>query len=123
MQKEELKLRTKIFAIQVFKFINTLEKNKSTDVISYQILKSSSSIAANYRAACRAKSKADFLNKLKIVDEEVDETFFWLGFIDDLEISCNKSELNIHLIEANELVSIFSASIKTIKLNNSSGIQ
>ncbi len=117
MQKEELKLRTKLFAIHVFKFINTLEKNKSSDVISYQILKSASSVAANYRAACRAKSKPDFLNKLKVVNEEADETLFWLEFIDELEIICSKNNLSGLLKEANELVSIFSASIKTIKLN------
>jgi four helix bundle protein len=87
MTKEELKKRTKLFAIRVFKFINTLPKSKSIDVVTYQILKSSSSVAANYRAVCRGKSGADFLNKLKIVDEEADETLFWLEFIDDLEIN------------------------------------
>lgn len=76
MDKEELKKRTKVFAIRVFKFVNTLDSGKAVNVISYQLLKASSSVAANYRAACRGKSSADFLNKLKIVDEEADESLF-----------------------------------------------
>ena len=115
MNKQELKNRTKAFAVRVFRFINTLETSRSVNVIAHQILKSCSSVAANYRSVCRGKSDADFLNKLKMVDEEADETLFWLEFIDDLEIKCNKSELNYLLRESNELVSIFSASIRTIK--------
>jgi len=115
MTKEELKKRTKLFAIRTFKFVNTLPKSKSLDVVSYQIFKSSSSVAANYRAVCRGKSDADFLNKLKIVDEEADETLFWLEFIQDLETECDKKELEFLMKEANELVSIFSAGIKTLK--------
>ncbi|MES2590253.1 MAG: four helix bundle protein [Bacteroidota bacterium] len=118
MTKEELKKRTKIFAIRVFKFIDELPKSKSIDVITYQILKSSSSVAANYRAVCRGKSDADFLNKLKIVDEEADETLFWLELIKELEIKCDKEELNSLMKESDELVSIFSAAIRTIKSKN-----
>ena len=83
MTKEELKKRTKSFAIKVFKFLMEIEKNKAVDVITYQLFKSSSSVAANYRAVCRGKSESDFLNKLKIVDEEADESLFWLEFIKD----------------------------------------
>lgn len=71
MTKEELKIRTKSFAIRTFKFLMAIEKNKAVDVVSYQLFKSSS-VAANYRAVCRGKSDLDFLNKLKIVDEEAD---------------------------------------------------
>jgi four helix bundle protein len=116
MTKEELKKRTKIFAVGVFKLINTLPSGKATDVVTYQILKSSSSVAANYRAVCRGKSDNDFLNKLKIVDEKADETLFWLEFIKDVELKCDQNELNLLMKEADELVAIFSASIKTIKL-------
>ena len=115
MTKEELKKRTKLFAIRVFKFIDTLKKSKSVDVISYQILKASSSVAANYRALCRGKSDADFINKLKIVDEEADETLFWLEFINELNLECDNKELEYLMKEANELVSIFSAGIRTMK--------
>ncbi|MBL7887962.1 MAG: four helix bundle protein [Bacteroidia bacterium] len=118
MTKEQLKQRTKNFAIQIFKFVDSLPKSKGVDVITYQILKSSSSVAANYRAVCKGKSGADFLNKLKVVDEEADETMFWLEFIKELEIKCDIQELDKLIKEANELVSIFSASIKTMKSKN-----
>jgi four helix bundle protein len=118
MTKEELKNRTKIFAIRTFNFLMGIEKNKAVDVISYQLFKSSSSVAANYRAVCRGKSDSDFLNKLKIVDEEADESLFWLEFIKELEIDCDKKELDKLIKEADELVAIFSAGIKTIKSRN-----
>lgn len=118
MTKEELKNRTKTFALNIFKFLMSIEKNKAVDVISFQLFKSSSSVAANYRAVCRGKSTADFLNKLKVVDEEADESLFWLEFIQGLEIECDKIELEKLIKEANELVSIFSAGIKTIKEKN-----
>ncbi len=118
MTKEELKQRTKAYAVRVFKFVLTLDKNNATNVISYQILKAASSVAVNYRAVCRGKSGDDFLNKLKIVDEEADETLFWLEFINELELKCNKTELMFLMKEANELVSIFSASIRTVKAKN-----
>lgn len=118
MDKEELKKRTKIFAIKVFRFLMAMENNKAVEVISYQLFKASSSVAANYRAICRGKSDMDFLNKLKIVDEEADESLFWLEFIEELELKCNKGELALLRKEANELVSVFSAAIKTIKSKN-----
>lgn len=120
MTKEELKNRTKQFALDVFKFLMSLEKTKANDVVSFQLFKSSSSVAANYRAVCRGKSDADFLNKLKIVDEEADESLIWLEFIKDLEVPCDKTVLDSLIKEANELVSIFSAAIKTIKEKNNS---
>lgn len=120
MTKEELKNRTKQFALDVFKFLMSLEKTKANDVVSFQLFKSSSSVAANYRAVCRGKSDADFLNKLKIVDEEADESLFWLEFIKGLEVHCDKTVLDSLIKEANELVSIFSAAIKTIKEKNNS---
>ena len=92
-----------------------IEKNKAVDVVSYQLFKSSSSVAANYRAVCRGKSDSDFLNKLKVVDEEADESLFWLEFIKELEIDCDKIELEKLIKEADELVAIFSAAIRTIK--------
>ena len=76
MTKDQLKKRTKDFSLNVFKFLMSLQKSKAVDVISYQLFKSSSSVAANYRAVCRGKSSSDFLNKLKNVDEEADESLF-----------------------------------------------
>ncbi len=115
MTKEELKKRTKSFAIRVFQFLMDIEKNKAVEVISYQLFKSSSSVAANYRAVCRGKSEIDFLNKLKIVDEEADESLFWLEFIQELKIDCDDDELEKLIKEADELVAIFSSAIKKIK--------
>ena len=107
MTKEELKNRTKQFALNVFKFLMSLQKTKAVDVVSFQLFKASSSVAANYRAVCRGKSAADFLNKLKVVDEEADESLFWLEFIKGLEIDCDTIELDKLIKEADELVSIF----------------
>ena len=102
MTKEQLKNRTKKFALDVFKFLSKLEKNKAVDVVSFQLFKSSSSVAANYRAVCRGKSTADFLNKLKIVDEEADESLFWLEFIQGLETECDSNELDKLIKEADD---------------------
>lgn len=96
--------------------VEKLPKSKGAEVISYQLIKASSSVAANYRAVCRAKSKADFINKLKIVEEEADESLFWLEFIEGLEL-IHKVLLKELIKEANELVSIFTAALKTSKAN------
>ncbi|MBI4945553.1 MAG: four helix bundle protein [Bacteroidetes bacterium] len=123
MTKEELKKRTNTFALRVFKFLMAFEYSKPVSVVSNQLFRAASSVAANDRSACRGKSNADFLNKLKIVDEEADESLFWLEFIRDLEIKSDKKELDILIKEANELVSIFSAAIRTIKSKNSQSSQ
>ena len=106
--------RTKQFAIRVFKLINKFPKTQGAKVITYQLLKSSSSEAANYRAACRGKSRADFINKMKIV-EEADESLFWLEFSKEIGILKNDLELDKLIKEANELVAIFTQSLKTLK--------
>ena len=117
MDKVQLQNRTKIFAIRVFKMVEKLPRTRGSEVISHQLLKASSSVAANYRAVCRAKSKADFINKLKIVEEESDESLFWLEFIESLEL-IQKKLLEDLIKEANELVSIFTAALKTSKTNH-----
>ncbi len=114
MDKVQLQKRTKSFAVRIFKMVEKLPKSKGTEVIAYQIIKASSSVAANYRAVCRAKSKADFINKLKIVEEEADESLFWLEFIENLELM-RKGLLKELIKEADELVSIFTAALKTSK--------
>ena len=114
MDKIQLQSRTKNFALRVFKMVEKLPKSKGVEVIIYQLIKASTSVAANYRAAYRAKSRADFINKLKIVEEESDESLFWLEFIADLNLMDFKLLENL-LKEANELVAIFTASVKTSK--------
>jgi len=115
VNKEDLQKRTKAFAVRVFKFLKKLPPGKDSEVISFQLFKASSSVAANYRAACRGRSAPDFLYKLRLVDEEADESLFWLEFLEDLELAKDSVELNSLKKEANELVSIFSASIRTLK--------
>ncbi len=114
MDKVQLQNRTKSFAVRTFKMVEKLPMSKGTEVIAYQLIKASSSVAANYRAVCRAKSKADFINKLKIVEEEADESMFWLEFVGDLEL-IHKRLLKELIKEADELVSISTAALKTSK--------
>jgi len=119
MDKTELLNRTRSFAIRVFKLVDNFPKSKAADVVAYQLLKSASSVAANYRAVNRAKSKNDFHNKIKIVLEEADESNFWLTFIKDIELLKNlfNNELNFLIKESDEFTAIFTSSVKT--LNNS----
>lgn len=111
----DLKLRTRKFAVQVFKFAEKLPRSIGNDIVSKQVIRSSSSIAANYRSVNRAKSQADFINKLVIVQEETDETLFWLEFISDLEILKNKTELTSLSNECEQILSIITKSIITSK--------
>lgn len=114
MDKKELLDRTRQFAIGVFKLVEKLPKSEASKVIGYQLLKSSSSVAANYRAANKAKSKADFINKLKIVLEESDESNFWLTFIPDVDLLKSDKEIDFLIKESDEFIAIFTASIKTL---------
>jgi four helix bundle protein len=82
MNKAELIKRTEDFSVRIIFMVEHLPETKSARVISGQILRSSTSIGANYRAACRSKSARDFINKLKIVEEETDETIYWLNLIE-----------------------------------------
>jgi four helix bundle protein len=92
MNKAQLQVRTRQFAIRVFKLVERLPKSEGSRVISNQLLRAASSVAANYRAVSRAKSKSDFSNKLKIVLEESDESNFWLEFIADLGLLKKEEE-------------------------------
>jgi len=117
MTKEELKIRTKLFAVMIIKLIDDLPGTKAGHTIGNQIIRSGTSVAANYRAACRARSNADFISKITIVEEECDETLFWLELI--VEAGLLKEEkLKSISKEADELTAIFTASGKTARLNN-----
>ena len=116
MDKIELKKRTQKFAVDVIKFVEDLPPKRSLTVLSNQLLRSSSSVGANYRSACKGKSSADFINKIVIVEEEADESIYWLelmeeaGLVDSKDIYALKKE-------ANELTAIFTAIGKTAKAN------
>ena len=105
---EMMKDRTKKFAVDVLLFCESLKKTKSTTVISYQLIKSATSTAANYRAACRARSKKEFFSKICIVVEEADETEFWLEIIKDTNLSQDHEELERLLKESLEIIKIMS---------------
>jgi four helix bundle protein len=116
MTERELKIRTRKFAVDVFNFIDKLPQKRSAGIIGNQLGRSASSIAANYRAACRGRSIAEFISKLGVVEEEADETTFWLDIILDTQ-NGKKEELGPLLDEARELTAIFTAANKTAKKN------
>jgi four helix bundle protein len=116
VDKIELKRRTQKFAIDVIKFVDTLPPKRSLDVLSNQLLRCSSSIGANYRSACKGKSTADFINKIVIVEEEADESIYWLELIHEAGF-VNLNDISELKKEANELTAIFTAIGKTAKAN------
>ena len=117
MDKIDLKIRTKQFAVDTIRFINELPKSKANDVISYQVIKSSTSVAAYYRAALRGRSTAEFVSKLNIVLEESDESNFWYEIIQETNETIDKPKLKQLLNESNELTAIFASSLKTARNN------
>ncbi|RPI13315.1 MAG: four helix bundle protein [Ignavibacteriae bacterium] len=117
MNSEELKQRTKKFAVSVFKFTDTLDDKKlSSRVIAKQLSRAGSSIGANYRAACKGRSRSDFISKITIVEEESDECIYWLEILKELK-SGEEIILDSLLKEAREFTAIFTASGKTAKEN------
>ena len=117
MDKKELQARTKKFHIDVIRLCNDFPRTASGFEIAKQILRSAGSVAANYSASSRAKSKADFINKIQIVIEEADESHYWLEIIEDAQIKPG-AEAKRLMKEANELTAIFTATNKTAKLNS-----
>ena len=114
IMQEQIKYRTKQIGLSVIKLIDELPNKPSAQAVAKQIVRSSTSIGANYRAACRAKSVPDFLNKLKIVEEETDETMYWLEILEESELIRIDRIFDIKK-EVNEILSIIVASIKTTK--------
>lgn len=113
-QPEILRDRTKIFAIGIVKLVRVFPSNEESRVIGKQLIRSATSVAANYRAVCRARSKAEFVAKIGIVLEEADETVFWLELLTELNILPMDKTSELYK-EANELVAIFSASNQTAR--------
>ena len=117
MDREELKKRTKEFAHRCVKLALALPETVLGGHIRVQLIRCSTSVGANYRAACVAQSRAEFASKLSIVIEEVDESCFWLEFVIDEKL-LKKSQVDPLLNESKELTSIFVSSRKTIKNSN-----
>jgi four helix bundle protein len=111
---ERMKARTKAFAVQIVYFYRTLPKTEEARVLGRQMLRSGTSVAANYRAVCRAKSQADFISKMGNVVEEADETLLWLELMEETGI-CASEKLTSVKVEADEFLRIFSSSLATAK--------
>ena len=114
MTKEELKERYRVFALRIIKMVNAMPNTIAGNAIARQIIRSGTSPSANYRAACIAKSDKDFLNKLKMVQEEIDETSHWLSLIIDSEM-LPKSKVQDLYEESIELRRITTKAIITTK--------
>ncbi|HEX2996912.1 MAG TPA: four helix bundle protein [Anaerolineales bacterium] len=114
MNADELRARTRSFSLRVVKLVQTLPKNMAADVLGKQVLRSATSVGANYRAACRAQSGAMFIAKLSIVVEEADETVYWLELIRDAGLVETKFLVDI-IDEAEQIMKIMAASRKTAK--------
>jgi len=112
--KEDLKQRTKEFALRIIKLVESLPKGRTADVLGRQLLRAGTSVGANYRSACRARSTADFISKMGIVEEEADESLFWMELL--IESGIVKIEkLESLMKEADELIAITVASINTAR--------
>jgi len=118
-QAQQLKERTKQFAIRMVRLFRSLPKTEEARIIGKQALRSGTSVAANYRAVCRARSKAEFVARIGVVVEEADETVFWLELLVETAI-VSQARMNGLLTEANELLAIFAASQRTAKKGNDS---
>ena len=112
MNEPQMKNRTKQFALRILKMADALPTNRSGNAIANQVVRSGTSVAANYRALCRSKSRADFINKTSITEEEADETAFWLELILDAGL-LTATRVKPFLDEADEITAILVASRKT----------
>jgi len=116
MDEKELQQRTKLFALRIMNLVNSLPVNQVAKAIGSQLVRSGTSVAANYRAACRGRSKAEFIAKLGTVEEEADESCLWLELIIEGDLMSEKLVAPL-LNEANELTAIFVSSRISAKRN------
>jgi four helix bundle protein len=114
MDEKTFKSRTKKLAVPIIKQMDKLPNSRAADVIARQVIRSGTSIGANYRAACRAKSSADMINKMKIVEEGADETQYWLEILVEAGLVPQEQIANIHK-ETDEILAMTVASIKTLR--------
>ncbi len=119
MNEQKFKQRTKELALRIIKLVEALPQTSTAQIIGKQLLRSGTSVGANYRAACRAKSIADMISKLAIVEEEADETLYWLELLVAAEIM-PQSKLQKLMAETNEIVAMIVSSIKTLRQRKNS---
>jgi len=114
MNEAEFKQRTKSLALRVIRLVDALPKTRASDVIGRQLLRSVTSVGANYRAACRARSRADMAAKLSIVEEEADESLYWMELL--VGSGCvPAAKVKSVVAETGEIISMTVASIKTLR--------
>src|SRR5216117_3008414 len=118
MTREQMKARTKAYAVRVVKLVQSLPRTRECDILGSQLLRSGTSVGANYRAVCRAKSTSDFINKLRIVEEECDESLFWMELLVDNSL-VRPSRLAGLMKEADEILAIVVSSAKTARTSRS----
>jgi four helix bundle protein len=114
MHNENLKIRTKQFALRIIKLVESLPKDEVSRVLGRQLLRAGTSVGANYRAACRSKSKADFISKMGTVEEEADESGYWMELLVESE-KVSPAKLFALMKEADELTAIAVTSINTAR--------
>jgi len=117
MTNKELKDRTQRFSLEIIKFVKTLPKTRTSDVLGRQLLRSACSVGANYRASLRAQSYTHFISKIGTVEEEANESLFWLELLSQTDIS-NGDKIKLLMKEADELTDIFTSTRKTARENN-----
>jgi len=113
-RNRDLKKRTKEYALKVIEFVETLPRGRTPDVIGHQLLRAGTSVGANYRSSCRARSPADFIAKMGIVEEEADESLYWMELLIEAGIVKPKNVESL-MKEGDELLAITVASINTAK--------
>ncbi|HZS12381.1 MAG TPA: four helix bundle protein [Nitrospirales bacterium] len=118
-ETDKLLRRTKRFALAVIAFCRELDKSREARIIGDQLLRAGTSVAANYRAACRGRSRAEFIAKLGIVVEEADEVLFWCELLQESGTGAH-DQIKTLMAEINELLSIFSASLRTARMRSKS---
>ena len=118
MRNENLKLRTKQFALRTINLVECLPHDMTSNVLGKQLLRSGTSVGANYRAACRSKSVPDFISKMGTVEEEADESGYWMELLTDSG-KIKLTKVSALLQEANELTAIAVASINTARKSTS----
>lgn len=114
MTEKQFKQRTKRFAVRVIRLVESLPQNRPASVIGRQLLRSSTSVGANYRATCRGKSVADTLHKLAIVEEEADESLYWMELLIEIDL-VHEPRLRDLMDEGNEILAMIVASMRTLR--------
>ena len=114
MDENRFKERTKKFALEAIKIMDMLPKTRTADVLGKQLLRAATSVGANYRAACRGKSRADVIAKLGVVEEEADEAGYWMELLMEAQI-IPTSQLSWLMSESHEILAMTVASIKTLR--------